>query len=78
MTLNDLNFAKKVLLTQESDMLILDEILGVQEFGIITEEEVISLIREKDDETELILTGNVVSEGVKNAADRVVSLEIVK
>ena len=59
-------------------MLILDEILGVQEFGIITEEEVISLIREKDDETELILTGNVVSEGVKNAADRVVSLEIVK
>ena len=75
---NGLNFAKKVLLTQESDMLILDEILGVQEFGIITEEEVISLIREKDDETELILTGNVVSEGVKNAADRVVSLEIVK
>ena len=75
---NGLNFAKKVLLTQESDMLILDEILGVHEFGIITEEEVISLIREKDDETELILTGNVVSEGVKNAADRVVSLEIVK
>ena len=75
---NGLNFAKKVLLTQESDMLILDEILGVQEFGIITEEEVISLIREKDDETELILTGNVVSECVKNAADRVVSLEIVK
>ena len=75
---NGLNFARKVLLTEESDMLILDEILGVQEFGIVTEEEVIALIQAKDDETELIMTGNVVTDGVKNAADRVVSLEVVK
>ena len=60
------------------DLLILDEILGVQEFGIVTEEEVIALIQAKDDETELIMTGNVVTDGVKNAADRVVSLEVVK
>ena len=50
----------KVLVTQECDMLILDEILGAVEFGIITEEEVEELIRTKDEETELILTGNVV------------------
>ena len=59
-------------------MLILDEILGAVEFGIITEEEVEELIRTKDEETELILTGNVVPERLKEAADRVVSLEVIK
>lgn len=73
---NGLNFARKVLLTEECDMLILDEILGALEFGIVSEEEIESLIRAKDDETELIMTGNVVTEALKNAADRVVSLEV--
>ena len=75
---NGLNFARKVLLTEECDMLILDEILGALEFGIVSEEEIESLIRAKDDETELIMTGNVVTEALKNAADRVVSLEVIK
>ena len=75
---NGLNYARKVLVTQECDMLILDEILGAVEFGIITEEEVEELIRTKDEETELILTGNVVPERLKEAADGVVSLEVIK
>ena len=75
---NGLNYARKVLVTQECDMLILDEILGAVEFGIITEEEVEELIRTKDEETELTLTGNVVPERLKEAADRVVSLEVIK
>ena len=75
---NGLNYARKVLVTQECDMLILDEILGAVEFGIITEEEVEELIRTKDEETELILTGNVVPERLKEAADTVVSLEVIK
>ena len=75
---NGLNYARKVLVTQERDMLILDEILGAVEFGIITEEEVEELIRTKDEETELILTGNVVPDRLREAADRVVSLEVIK
>ncbi|MGN0400097.1 MAG: cob(I)yrinic acid a,c-diamide adenosyltransferase [Blautia sp.] len=75
---NGLNYAKKVLVTQECDMLILDEILGAIEYGIISEEDVENLFRIKDEETEIILTGNVVSPRLKEAADRVVSLEIVK
>lgn len=75
---NGLNYARKVLVTQECDMLILDEILGAVEFGIITEEEVEELVRTKDEETELILTGNVVPERLREAADRVVSLEVIK
>ena len=75
---NGLNFARKVLLTEECYMLILDEILGALEFGIVSEEEIESLIQAKDYETELIMTGNVVTEALKNAADRVVSLEVIK
>lgn len=75
---NGLNFARKVLLTEECDMLILDEILGALEFGIVSEEEIESLIQAKDYETELIMTGNVVTEALKNVADRVVSLEVIK
>ncbi len=75
---NGLNFARKVLLTEECEMLILDEILGAMEYGIVSEEEVMALIEVKDDETELIMTGNVVTQALKDAADRVVSLEVVK
>ena len=75
---NGLNFARKVLITEECEMLILDEILSALELGIVSEDEVKGLIEAKDDETELILTGTMITEGLKEAADRVVSLEIVK
>ena len=75
---NGLNYAKKVLVTQECDMLILDEILGAIEYGIISEEDVENLFRIKDEETEIIRTGNVVSAHLQESVDRVVSLEIIK
>ena len=55
---NGLNFAKKVLVTEECDVLILDEILGLTEKGIVTVEELKGLIHAVGEETELILTGN--------------------
>ena len=75
---NGLNYSKKVLVTQECYMLILDEILGAIEYGIISEEDVENLFRIKDEETEIILTGNVVSAHLQESVDRVVSLEIIK
>ena len=75
---NGLNYARKVLITQECDMLILDEILGAMEYGIISEAEVIALIEAKHEDIELIMTGNMITEAVKEAADRVVSLEVIK
>ena len=65
-------------MTEECDMLILDEILGALEFGIVSEDEVLGVVSAKSEETELIMTGNVVTDSLKNVADRVVSLEIVK
>lgn len=54
---NGLNFAKKVLVTSECDMLILDEILGLPQKGIISVEEIIPLIEAVGDGVELIMTG---------------------
>lgn len=54
---NGLNFARKVLVTEECDVLILDEVLGLVENGITTVEELRTLIQAKDPNTELILTG---------------------
>ena len=72
------DFARKVLATEECDMLILDEILGALEFGIVSDEDILGVIGAKSQETELIMTGNIVTDALKNVADRVVSLEIVK
>ena len=55
--LNGYNFAKKVLSIGECDVLILDEILGLVDLGIITCEDVIRLIDMKDESVELIMTG---------------------
>ena len=54
---NGLNFAKKVLATGECDVLILDEVLGLIDKGILTIEELKALIEAGDGDTELMLTG---------------------
>ena len=54
---NGLNFAKKVLVTSECDVLILDEILGLPKEGVIEEKELIPLLESVGDGVELILTG---------------------
>ena len=54
---NGLNFAKKVLVTSECDVLILDEILGLPQKGIISVEEILPLIQAVGDGVELIMTG---------------------
>ena len=61
--LNALNFARKVIATQECDFLLLDEILGLLDYGIATEEAL-----------EEILTGRVLPEGLRKYADSVTTL----
>ena len=54
---NGLNFARKVLTTDGCDILILDEVLGLIDRGILTIEELKALIEAGDGDTELMLTG---------------------
>ena len=54
---NGMNFARKVLSTDGCDILILDEVLGLLDKGIVTSEELKALIETKDEETDLMFTG---------------------
>ncbi len=71
---NGLNFAKKVLVTEECDVLILDEILGLTEKGIVSIDEIRSLIDAVGDETELYLTGTCRCEELWPYVDEVTEL----
>ena len=71
---NGLNFAKKVLTTGESDLLILDEVLGLVENKILTVDELKTLLDFRD-ETDIIMTGVTLQEEVCGLADEVSKIE---
>ena len=72
---NGLNFAKKVLVTGECDILILDELLGILDEGIITFEELAAVIEQaRQAQIELILTGAVYPETLNGYVDEVTRL----
>ena len=73
---NGLNFAKKVLATRECDVLILDEILGILDEGIISLEELINVIEQaRQVEIRLILTGTVYPQELDGRVDEVTRLQ---
>lgn len=76
--LNGVNFAKKVLTIGECDVLILDEILGLVDLGILNVSDVIHLIQAKPEEMELILTGRNLPGELVSEADYISKIGIVK
>ena len=73
---NGLNFAKKVLVTGECDILILDEILGILDEGVITRDELCALISQaRQAGIRLILTGNVYPDYLDACVDEVTKLQ---
>ena len=74
---NGVNYAKKVLSTGECDLLILDEVLGLVEIGILQAEDLKSLL-ECRGTTDVILTGINLSDDVCILADEVSKIETVK
>ncbi len=76
--LNGVNFAKKVLTIGECDVLILDEILGLVDLGILNVSDVIHLIHIKPEEMELILTGRNLPEELRSEADYISEIGILK
>ena len=73
---NGMNFARKVLATGECDLLILDEVLGLVEKGIVSAEDVKTLLECRGD-TDVILTGIKLSDEICLQADEVSKLETV-
>ena len=66
---NGYNYAKKVVTTQECDVLILDEILGLVDEGVITFEEFKELVEAKPDEMQIICTGRNLDERMRTIVD---------
>lgn len=74
---NGMNFARKVLATGECDLLILDEVLGLVEKGIVSVEDMKTLLECRGD-TDIILTGIKLSDEICVLADEVSKIETVK
>jgi cob(I)alamin adenosyltransferase len=74
---NGICFAKKVLLTGECDLLVLDEVLGVLENGIITPEELQKVVEHRGD-ADIIMTGFHLSDEICALADEISTIETIK
>lgn len=75
---NGFNYARKVLATGECNLLILDEVLGLINNGIITVDELKSLLEARTDETDVIMTGISLNDEVCMLADEVSKIETLK
>ncbi len=74
---NGMNYARKVLATGECDLLILDEVLGLVERGIVSVEDTTALLECRGD-TDVILTGVNLSDEICVLADEVSKIETLK
>ena len=70
---NGINYARKVLQTGECNILILDEVLGLLNEQIVSEEEILQLMELKSDDMDLII-----SDGIITHADEVYEICIKK
>ena len=74
---NGLNFAKKVLTTGECGLLILDEVLGLIDNGIITIEDLSHILEARSEDVDIILTGIQLNDDVCQLADEIFNIEAV-
>jgi len=73
-----LEHARKLLVSGDYDLVILDEINTAVSFGLIDLEQVLELIRIKPQRVELVLTGRYAPEQIIEAADLVTEMNEVK
>ena len=69
---------RELLTSGEFDLFICDEINGAVGFGLIDIEQVLELIRNKPEKTELVLTGRNADERIIEAADLVTEMCEIK
>lgn len=73
---NGISFARKVISTGSCDLLILDEVLGLVDRGIIEESELIELVKGRHEEMNILLTGRVLQDGIRTLADEVYRIDV--
>ena len=70
--------AKEIIMSNEYDLVVLDEINGAIHYNLVDLEEVKKLILEKPDKLELILTGRNAHPEIIDLADYVTELKMIK
>ena len=75
---NGLNFARKVLLTGECSVLILDELLGLIDNHVISNDELDAMLQAKSEETEIIFTGREMDASLSQYADEIYEIHTEK
>lgn len=73
---NGFNYCKKVIATGGSDMIILDEVLGLLDRNVITFEELKDVLTNKTEDTTIICTGIVLDERLRDIADEIYNISI--
>jgi len=70
--------AKKKILSDACDLIVLDEFTYLIGFGIVSEEEAIDLFRRRPSRLHLVITGRDASQGLIDYADLVTEMQTIK
>lgn len=76
--MNAFHFANKVVETGECDLLVLDEVLGMLDLGMISVQDIYRLIEHCDDRIDLIMTGKYMPKELVQHTDIVSEIQLVK
>lgn len=77
--MNGFHYARKVIQTNECDLLILDESLGLVDSGVIDAQEILDLLElSKDHDMEILLTGRNLPDELYNMVDTITTIEKLK
>ncbi len=71
---NGINYARKVLSTEECSLLILDEVLALVEKGILSAQDLKNILDQRG-ETDVIMTGAFLTDEVRVLADEVSKID---
>ena len=75
---NCLCYTKKVIDTRQCDVLVLDEVLGLLDLGLLSEEELVALVSGRDEELEVIMTGRRLPDSLKDWVDDIYCINTIK
>lgn len=73
-----LNFAKEVVLSEDIDILILDEVNVVCDFGLVAVDDILQFLNEKPKKLEVVLTGRKALKIIIRKADLVTEMTNIK
>jgi cob(I)alamin adenosyltransferase len=73
-----LDFVRRAFESNKFDLIVLDEILIAQKLGLISESDILKLIRTKPKKLNLVLTGRGATSKIKSAADLVTEMKAIK